>query len=495
MSQALYRKYRPKKFEEVVGQHHITKTLENEIKTERVVHSYLFTGPRGIGKTTIARLLAKSLNCLERKKNEAEPCNKCQNCLSVNTGNFLNVIEIDAASNTGVDHVRDKIIENVRFAPSGSPFKVFIIDEAHMLSGAAFNALLKTLEEPPEYVVFILATTELQKLPATILSRCQRFDFKKISVKEIAERLKRIAELEKIKIDDKVLDRISYLSEGGLRDAEGLLGQLLGLGITNIKEDDADLVLPKSSLSTALNFLEYLIKRDGRNAIEVVEDVSEKGIDFKYFTDNVIELARKLLYLKITGKGDLMLTADMNKELENLATLTSEKDIVKILSVIIERRGIINNLNIPSLPLEIALAEICGEKEEAQKTINTQVVKQEKGERKELTVSVNDTKKGNTDEIEEKWTEILEKIKDHNHSLPFILNMARPISFDGKNLVLAIKYKLHKDKLEDPKSKSILTEVLKSVYNKDIQVQAEIDESMVVKGLEADEVDVESEFS
>jgi len=491
MSQVLYRKYRPKLWSEVVGQEHVTRTLQNAIKSGRVVHSYLFSGSRGIGKTTIARLLSKTLNCAERKEEESEPCNQCSNCQSANLGNSLSIIEIDAASHTGVDNVRDKIIENVRFAPSGSKYKVFIIDEAHMLSGSAFNALLKTLEEPPAHAIFILATTELHKLPATILSRCQRFDFKKPSIKEIVGRLQNILALENIKAEKKVLERIAYLSEGGLRDAEGLLGQLISLGTGDIREEDADLALPRSDLNLALKFLEFLIGGNGREAMILIDDLQSQGIDFKYFFNNLIELARKVLYFKITGCADEFLTEEMNKKISVLSLGASQEKLVKILDIIIARKGDVDNLDIPTLPLELATAEICGEPHNVIARPSAEAISSI-GEPSSMKAE----QTGDLKEITDKWPEVLEKIKNYNHSLPFVLKMSQPISFDGKNLVLAIKFKLHKEKLEDAKSRIALTEALKSVYNKDIQFLTEVNEALdIALPQDSDEVDVSQAFS
>ncbi|MCK4745029.1 DNA polymerase III subunit gamma/tau, partial [Candidatus Parcubacteria bacterium] len=224
--QVLYRKYRPMNFAEVVGQEHIKQIITNEIKMGKVAHSFLFFGPRGVGKTTLARIISKSLNCEKRKDSEFEPCNKCGSCKSINAGSDLNIIEIDAASHTGVDNVRENIISVSKVAVNPNKHKVFIIDEVHMLSTSAFNALLKTLEEPPKNVVFILATTEIHKVPQTIISRCQRFDFQKIALEKIVKCLAEISKKEGVKIKEEILKNIAYNSEGCLRDAESMLGQI-----------------------------------------------------------------------------------------------------------------------------------------------------------------------------------------------------------------------------------------------------------------------------
>ncbi|MFA5133776.1 MAG: DNA polymerase III subunit gamma/tau [Patescibacteria group bacterium] len=495
MSQALYRKYRPKAWSEIIAQEHIIRTLQNEIATGRVVHSYLFTGPRGIGKTTVARLLAKSLNCAERT--DSEPCNQCENCKAANLGNSLNIIEIDAASHTGVDNVRDKIIENARFLPTGAKYKIFIIDEVHMLSGAAFNALLKTLEEPPAHIIFILATTELHKVPATIISRCQRFDFKKLTAKEIIGRLELLSKTEGVKTEEKVLERIAHLAEGGLRDAESLFGQVLSLGIKEIKEDDADLVLPRNDFGEALAFLNYLASQDGKKAMLLVQNLDEKGIDFKYFSDNVIELARKLLYVKITGEMDAQLFDNAKKILVKIAENSTIAEIARIIDILIARRSDLKSLDIPSLSLELAIAELCGDPKEPQ---NAERRMQNGNTNSVPPATSGDFKKcaivsGDLSEIMEKWSEVLEKIQSYNHSLPFILKLSKPAAFDGKNLTLAIKYKLHKEKLEDPKNHSVLTEIVKTVYNREVAVIAELDTSLEVTVPDSEEeVDAENAF-
>lgn len=486
-------------FAELVGQVHVSLILQNAIKSGRLVHSYLFTGPRGIGKTTVARLLAKAANCTGRQDGGHEPCNECENCRAMNAGNAMNVIEIDAASNTGVDNVREKIIENVRFAPSGSRFRIFIIDEAHMLSSSAWNALLKTLEEPPGHTIFILATTELHKVPATIISRCQRFDFKNFTAKEIVGRLQHLAEVEGVKVEKSVLERIAYLAEGGLRDAESLLGQLLSLELKEIGENEADLLFPKSDIILALKFLGFLTEKNGREAMLLLDELQNKGVDYKYFINEILELSRHLLRQKLTGAAHEFFTSDINAGLAASSASSTLAEIIKILDTLVARRAELNSLDVPSLPLELAIAEICGEAQEIHNAEygmrNTTVIPDAEGI---IGNPVNGTgiqpPTGDLLEIIDKWPEVLERIKDYNHSLPFILGSSKPIAFDGRNLTLAIKFKLHKEKLDDQKSRAVLTEVLKSVYNKDIFVASIVDETLPGAALSDEEISAEQAF-
>src|SRR3989339_2047478 len=288
----LYRKYRPQKFSELIGQNHIKITLQHELERGEIGHAYLFCGPRGLGKTTTARLFAKAVNCVNRKDGESEPCNKCNSCTSIMTGNSVDMIEIDAASHTGVDNVRENIIENARFAPSRLKYKVFIIDEVHMLSTSAFNALLKTLEEPPAHAIFILATTEAQKLPATIISRCQRFNFKKVGFDNMIERLEGICKSEKIKVDKKVLERIVNKSDGCVRDAESLLGQILSLDLKNISSEDAEMILPTSNIGSILEFINLILDKQAAAGVEMIQKLIDDGVNLEQFAYDTIEALR-----------------------------------------------------------------------------------------------------------------------------------------------------------------------------------------------------------
>ena len=364
MATTLYRKYRPQTFAEVVGQNHIKTTLQNELEKDKIAHAYLFSGPRGLGKTTMARLFAKAVNCLTRKSGQSEPCNQCNSCQEVITGRSLDVIEIDAASHTGVDNVRENIIENSRFTPTSRKFKVFIIDEVHMLSTSAFNALLKTLEEPPEHAIFILATTEIHKVPETIVSRCQHFDFRKVSSEEVIKRLAGIISKEGKKVDKQVVESIAYIGQGCLRDAESLLGQILSLSDKEITLEQAELVLPRSQFDSALKFVNLLIKKDSAAAISLINGLVEDGVDLEKFTSDLIEVLRKIMLVKVSASliaFSTNLGKDLEKQLSKLAEDIELNLLVRALEIFISKRQEIKYAAIPQLPLELAVVEIVGD--------------------------------------------------------------------------------------------------------------------------------------
>ena len=348
---ALYRKFRPTTFNEMVGQEHITRTLKNQINAGRVGHAYLFNGGRGTGKTSAAKILARAINCLNPQ--EGEPCNECEICREAINGSLTDIVEMDAASNNSVDDVR-QIREEVNFLPTKAKYRVYIIDEVHMLSTGAFNALLKTLEEPPEHVKFILATTEPQKLPATILSRCQRFDFKQISDQDIIKRLKIVCNEMQIEITDEALSIIAVLAEGGMRDALSILERCLQDGNNKINEDNVkDLVgIPKLTYINKL--VTSIFENDINKALETVEEVIAEGKDIQNFLWEIIKYVKDILVFKSKGKLNIY-SQDEIKEIEKLSEMTT-KD--KLLSTVYDLSELENSIKYSSQKLVLLQVEI-----------------------------------------------------------------------------------------------------------------------------------------
>lgn len=356
--ETLYRKYRPQKFSELVGQNHIRSVLEGELASGRIAHAYLFSGPRGVGKTSVARIFAKAVNCADRKDGKSEPCGKCVFCEEIKNNISLDVIEIDAASHTGVDHVREQIIDNVRFAPSKLKYKVFIIDEVHMLSTSAFNALLKTLEEPPAHAIFILATTELHKVPETIISRCQRFDFKRVNDEAIIGMLKSVAAAEEIKIAPKVFEAIASASEGCPRDAESLLGQILVLDEKEITVEQASLVLPESHRSLVSQFLGLIAAQNASEAVRLVNKMVDDGVELEAFSKETVQILRELLLLKLSAPPQAA-PADFLPEYRDAIDQLTPSTIVNMIEKINGARRELERADIAQLPLELAAVELC----------------------------------------------------------------------------------------------------------------------------------------
>jgi DNA polymerase III subunit gamma/tau len=300
----LARKWRPQAFEEVVGQVHITRTLQNAISQRRVAHAFLFTGARGVGKTSTARILAKALNC--EKGPEINPCNQCTTCNEISSGNSVDVIEIDGASNRGIDEIRE-LRENVRYTPAKNRYKIYIIDEVHMLTREAFNALLKTLEEPPPHIIFVFATTEPHKIPATILSRCQRYDFKRIPLKEIIGNLKKIVAEEKVQISQRALLAIAQESEGSLRDAQSLLDQVISYAGKEIRDEDISDVLGLIDRRILYDTIEAIASRDIERCMEVVEHIYHYGADLQHFCRELLQYFRNLILMKVSQHPEALM--------------------------------------------------------------------------------------------------------------------------------------------------------------------------------------------
>ena len=513
----LYRKYRPQNFKEVVNQNHIKITLEHEISSDNIAHAYLFCGPRAVGKTTIARVFAKAINCDTREKGEHEPCDKCQSCNEISKGKSLNIMEIDAASHTGVDNVRENIIAVSRISTEKGKHKVFIIDEVHMLSISAFNALLKVIEEPPEGVIFILCTTEVHKIPATIISRCQRFDFKKINISELTKKLQFICDKEEIKIDKNILESIARHSEGHMRDAESLLGQVISIGGKEITQKEADLVIPRSDISEVISLIDSLIKKDAGAGIGIINKVVDEGVDVKRFTIDLVEILRKLLLSKVNRNLAEKLGLELGENLElKLNEVSKGLEISKIIYFIekfIKAKNSLKGSFIIQLPLELAVIEICvGEpvinsSNQSLAPIKTAEVKQNifkqnipnpfkrEEEKKEVVPPILSSSPSqapqpsennlntssvdvNIQDIKNKWNEVLIRIKKHNHSLTFILRVCEPKLIEEGCLHLAFKYKFHKDRISEPAISDIIRNVLTEVHGVNLNIKAIIDENI-----------------
>jgi DNA polymerase-3 subunit gamma/tau len=336
--EVLARKWRPQQFDEVVGQEHVAKTLKNAIANDRIAHAYLFVGPRGIGKTSSARIFAKALNCQEGPT--VTPCDKCQSCREIMNGNSLDVIEIDGASNTGVDHIRD-LRESVLYAPARGPYKIYIIDEVHMLSKGAFNALLKTLEEPPKHVKFIFATTEPQKILPTIISRCQRFDLRPISTRQIIEHLRCIAKAEKVDITEDALLAVARGAEGGMRDAESALDQLMAFCEGTITEPDVMSVFGLVARETLEGLVDAMLNGDVPSAIQLVNELDKTGKDMQRTVVELLQYLRNLLVFVYTdGKSDCQDVAEKQAEkMKQQITLTDPARLLRMVQILSEADG------------------------------------------------------------------------------------------------------------------------------------------------------------
>jgi DNA polymerase-3 subunit gamma/tau len=357
----LYRKYRPQNFSEVVGQEHIVKTLTNSILGNNISHAYLFTGPRGSGKTTIARLFAKAINC-ENSKN-AEPCNKCSSCLEIISSRSIDLIEIDAASHRSIDDIRE-LREGIKFAPVKSKYKIFIIDECHQLSKDAANALLKTLEEPPSYAIFLLATTEANKMISTIVSRCQRFDFRRLQNTEIIKKLEYISKKENIKFEDSAFPLIALNSRGSFRDAESLLDQCISFAGEKeiIKTQDIKNLLGIVEIGQIAQFVDFLVSKNTKNAVLSLNSLIDDGIDLTEFTKTLVFYLRQALLLKISPEflnlqNSGLSVLEIEKMKSQISNLT-QNEIQNMLELFILSENKIKFSTLAQLPLELAIIDI-----------------------------------------------------------------------------------------------------------------------------------------
>ncbi len=367
--QVLYRKWRPQKFADFVGQDHVKQTIVNSIKANKVSHAYLFAGPRGTGKTSMARLLAKAVNCSDIKS-DGEPCGECKNCQAALSGIMIDLIEIDAASHTGVDDVRD-LIEKVNLAPSVGKYKVYIVDEVHMLSKNAFNALLKTLEEPPGHVIFILATTEVHKLLPTVVSRCQYFDFHHLSWDEIINQLKKVVSSEKISITDDAVSLIAQNSEGSLRDSLSILDQVVSLGVSEIDKQTLEKILGITDNTVVQELTQAILNKDTLVGIDIINNVYFKGYDINQLTKNWIGYLRELLMIRLGNEELVSRSADEKKIMGSQSQQLSPNELINLLQRLIEANNNYRIASIPQLALEMVMVRATDDtKKLASKTAN-----------------------------------------------------------------------------------------------------------------------------
>jgi len=482
----LYRQYRPKTFAEVTGQNHIKVTLENELTTGRLAHAYLFSGPRGVGKTTVARLLAKSVNCEKRKANQAEACNTCPSCTEVLHNQAIDLLEIDAASHTGVDNVRENIIDSARFTPTKRKYKIYIIDEVHMLSTAAFNALLKILEEPPVHVIFILATTEIHKVPETIISRCQRFDFKRIPYHELVERMEKLTKAEKVSVAPEVISTIARLSGGSARDAESLLGQVLILDDKAITAEMASVVLPRSNAQSALEFVGHLCRRDAANAISLIHKTIDEGVDLVQFTRDVVELLRQALLSKVVGGLSIVSAAEVDpevtKRLDEVTRNISVPEITAMLGIFLRQERLIKLADQPALPLEMAVVEICVQSDDQSPPNSGPTATKTASPTAPAKKPIKPTARSGAaavslDDLHAGWATLVKTVKPLNQPLALTLKVCRPTKFEDGRLTIACEFGFHAERLNEPKNKGIIEDALAEVFNTKLSLATVIERS------------------
>lgn len=357
MHKALYRVYRPKTFEDVVGQEHIVKTLKNQIRNSNIGHAYLFSGTRGTGKTSTAKIFARAVNCLN--SNDEEPCNECEICVDTLNDNIMDIVEIDAASNNSVDDIRE-LRESVKYTPSKAKYKVYIIDEVHMLSQGAFNALLKTLEEPPSYVIFILATTEPHKIPATILSRCQRFDFKRVSSKDIANRMAYICEKENIQAEEKALSLIARNSQGALRDALSILDQCMSFGNEIIEYNDVIELLGTVNIDELFELSQAIIDENTKKTLQILNEFIIWGKDIRNLINDLIDQFRNLMVCKVSKDLDeiISLPEENIEKLKEQAKTININDLIRILNILSETQDSMKSSSNTRILAEVTMMKI-----------------------------------------------------------------------------------------------------------------------------------------
>ena len=502
-SQVLYRKWRPQTMAEVVGQEHVTQTLLNALRSSRVAHAYLFCGPRGTGKTSTGRILAKAVNCLTNGK--GEPCNSCPMCQAITEGRALDVIEIDAASNRGIDEIRG-LRERVNYAPSQARYKVYIMDEVHMLTKEACNALLKTLEEPPAHVIFILATTEVHKVLPTILSRCQHFDFRRIAQKDTVSRLTHICSSEGVHIEPEALRLIARSATGSLRDAENILEQLITYYGSEVKLHQVQATLGITGDRRAKEVIKHIVDNDIAGGITTINNVSSDGLDLRQFNRELVEYLRGLLLIKTGSSEAADLTTEDISELKTLAARASLVQILKAVKLFGQLELGFDNYS--TLPLELALVDCALTPEEERKSPAKQAEAEIRQTVKAATppptptptkqptakptspptpdtvvppppapeVTITPPEPGNEIEyLRQNWKGVIEQAPENTKRTPAmaILRSAgvKPVAFEDDTVVLSLRYPLHKENMEKPQNREIAEKIISNFLGRPCRIR------------------------
>jgi DNA polymerase-3 subunit gamma/tau len=494
--QALYRKWRPRTFDEVVGQEHVVRTLRNALVSGRIHHAYLFAGPRGTGKTTLARLLAKAVNCLAPEGQR--PCNECTICQAVNEGRLLDLIEIDAASNTGVDDVRE-LRERVGFRPNEGRYKVYVIDEVHMLSNAAFNALLKTLEEPPPHAIFVLATTESHKIPATVISRCQRFDFRRVPVSEIVARLEWMTKQEHIQADQQALTLIARQATGSMRDAESLLDQLASYDDSGITVSEVHAALGTGANETVIQITNALAEGNVAQGLGSINTAVDEGADPRQFARQMVEHLRTLLLLRL--ESDVLpphVSDDQLPQLKTQAAAFSRRALAQAVRLFNQAADEAKGGWQPQLPLEMAFIEamlLPGSEASSSPPPSSRRSTSSSAPPKPAPVRSASPSPSRThakavrepaptykapptggasltpETLRGRWAEFLDALRPRNLSLEALVRSCEPVAVEGDVVVLGFAHKFHRSKVEEEQKKQIVEDVLSTLFGRQYRVR------------------------
>lgn len=482
-------KWRPKNFDQLVGQNHIVTTLKSALEKNRLAHAYIFTGPRGVGKTSTARILAKALNCKDGPT--INPCQGCASCLEINQSRSLDVIEIDGASNRGIDEIRT-LRENVKFSPTGGKFKIYIIDEVHMLTPEAFNALLKTLEEPPEFVKFIFATTQPHKVLPTILSRCQRLDFRRIPAMEIVAQLEKIVAQEKLEVDKEVLFAIAKSSDGSLRDAESLLDQLSSFAKERLSLKDVVSVIGIVEQDALFEITDKIIQKDAKKVLVLLNDIIDQGKDTAVFLNNLIEHFRNLMIAKVTQADFklLDLPTEICDRLLQQAQSFSLDEIFSAFNILVNTHELSKRLDFLRIPLEISLVKLAHDKRGA--AANPSAPKENIAPKEPIAPKENkepketqETKDNNPIPLKDEsntqpslsnlkdiWQNVIESLGRVKMSLATYLNEGSPIKLENNILTVSFpnNYSLHKETLEKKENKLIIEKIVSELCRANIRI-------------------------